>query len=472
MAVTDSSIALVEVKNITPSTPHIRFVNFDTNGQVLDTLTLRDSSWQLGGCSKCLHFNRGKLYYAATNFTGLRSSELLFLKVRPDLGDTIIKKTVRILDTNLIGQYTWLRTSGNAWATKFDTDSTFILTGYSFRKTFIAPDSVSKYDLHVARFDTAFNLLWSTTVPEVDQTRPEGPIGGDIEIDTYGSVLITGNPYRYSPARLGFAARLRRTDGQLIWYKEYPGGQHGLWGMYCVDNGDGTYQFVQNWSTTPTGGNNYINAGVMDTLGIIIQEKRFLSPSREHAPVDLIRTSDGNYYTAGTTYYGETYSFGFKFTPTLDSLFAIDLYHDQIGNRSEVFNFQEESDGFIVHGGMYIGSSAPGVNSWLIRIDPQGRDTSNCGIGVPEHPQPVAFTFYPNPADHRLIIEWNPQELSMTEGKVFVFDMVGRMLFSKRIGDPDAGIEVLDISEFIPGTYILQLSTESGFSQSETLIIQ
>ncbi|TNE30967.1 MAG: T9SS type A sorting domain-containing protein, partial [Bacteroidetes bacterium] len=52
------------------------------------------------------------------------------------------------------------------------------------------------------------------------------------------------------------------------------------------------------------------------------------------------------------------------------------------------------------------------------------------------------------------------------------FDMAGRRLMDQKVKDLNLGMEILDVSFLVPGTYILQLSTDDGFHQSETLIIQ
>ncbi|NVK04336.1 MAG: T9SS type A sorting domain-containing protein [Flavobacteriia bacterium] len=92
--------------------------------------------------------------------------------------------------------------------------------------------------------------------------------------------------------------------------------------------------------------------------------------------------------------------------------------------------------------------------------------------------RPTSFSYgvsiYPNPAteDH-VTFTWDPVEFTHAEGfTISVNDIVGRVILTQEVDNIDNRMEVLDVSGLLPGTYILQLSTESGFSQSETLIVQ
>ncbi|NVK03763.1 MAG: T9SS type A sorting domain-containing protein [Flavobacteriia bacterium] len=473
MTVTDSSYVIATRRNATPRAT-IDFVKFDTAGAVVDSLVLTDSSWDFGNRPKTLHFRNNELYYANSNSLGLRSAEVVFFTIKGNLQDTIRTHHFIRRDTIQFNGTTWHVTGQDVWATEFDSDSTFIASGCQVRNGFVSPDSVLKYDLFVARFDTAYNLLWSTVVPEVDQFRgQEGPVGCDIELDAYGSMIVSGNPWFYTAAQLGFAARIRVSDGHLYWYREYPGGQDGLWGMYCVDNGDGTYQFVQNWSTHPTGGYNQVNIGQMDISGNILQQKRYFKPNRVQATIDLLKTSDGDYYTAGVSYFREFYSFGFKFDASLDSIFAIDLVYDQVGNRSEIYSFKEEPNSSrIIHAGLYVGSSAPGANSWLKQIDLRGCMVSNCDISVRENDAPTLVSIYPNPAENHLFLEWESSPELARNVSVQIINMLGQPLIEDEVSDASLEEFLIDVSSLVSGSYIVKITSQHGYVQTEALLVR
>ncbi|GGH69667.1 T9SS type A sorting domain-containing protein [Phaeocystidibacter marisrubri] len=92
--------------------------------------------------------------------------------------------------------------------------------------------------------------------------------------------------------------------------------------------------------------------------------------------------------------------------------------------------------------------------------------------------RPAAFTYdlrvYPNPSSGGTItFTWDPQEfIQASEFHLSINDMAGRRLMDQKVKVLNLGMENLDVSFLVPGTYILQLSTDDGFHQSETLIIQ
>ncbi|TNE29321.1 MAG: T9SS type A sorting domain-containing protein [Bacteroidetes bacterium] len=92
--------------------------------------------------------------------------------------------------------------------------------------------------------------------------------------------------------------------------------------------------------------------------------------------------------------------------------------------------------------------------------------------------RPVTFTYdlrvYPNPSSGETItFTWDPQEfIQASEFHLSINDMVGRRLMDQKVKDLNLGMKILDVSFLVPGTYILQLSTDDGFHQAETLIIQ
>jgi hypothetical protein len=79
------------------------------------------------------------------------------------------------------------------------------------------------------------------------------------------------------------------------------------------------------------------------------------------------------------------------------------------------------------------------------------RDPGNPVLQVQD---PGAFHIYPNPASDRIILE-----SSRMEGRIYVFDLHGRMVLQRDLEGP---IQKIDLKEWMPGIYYLRLVDKDG----------
>jgi hypothetical protein len=124
-AVNGSDYYAASVFHLNPSL--FEYTRFDSVGSPVDTLRLfYDSSYFIGNCSKCLNIKQKKLYNVYTNFTTDSISsypdKIILSKLHLDLSDTVVTKNYSVA-----GVYG----SGHAKALAFDSDSTFLITGYT-----------------------------------------------------------------------------------------------------------------------------------------------------------------------------------------------------------------------------------------------------------------------------------------------------------------------------------------------------
>ncbi|MCR9154584.1 MAG: T9SS type A sorting domain-containing protein, partial [Bacteroidetes bacterium] len=260
---------------------------------------------------------------------------------------------------------------------------------------------------------------------------------------------------------IGFAARFDG-DGNNLWYKEYPGNL-GMSGMYCVDNGDGTYQYVQNWWTRIQGDANDIMVGRMDTLGNILTSKRLGKINRMQFAQGLLKTQDGNFYVSGIGYFSNFHSYGFKFSPQGDSLWYRTYHHDDSLDLAYVESFKEDGAGNLVHFGYHGNNVNPnpgnGIFAWLYRTDEHGCIFQDCHLSQEEIAALPKLSLYPNPSKGRFYIEIEASQDFPCVLEIYNTD--GALLESHSLVSPYQSRLVID-TPLNPGHYFVLLRDKQG----------
>lgn len=119
------------------------------------------------------------------------------------------------------------------------------------------------------------------------------------------------------------------------------------------------------------------------------------------------------------------------------------------------------------HGGrnVNIGFTSDGLYTVSLSIFSNcGLDSSSieinvAGIGVEENSVLNYFELYPNPANDRVLIKFN--ELPTKKGVLKMYDVSGRIVWSKEMGKNEKELEV-DLSALAKGVYSVHLSEERG----------
>ncbi len=237
LALGDSCYYLASDKHNNSKLYHYTKINHQ--GLIVDSLNFifNDTLTGIENCKGCLQVHKGVLYNMYTNFpnnSGNDTAAIVLSKIHLNLKDTVESKVFTIEGYKAVA----------AESSFFDSDTTFLITGYAAR--YVGANLNYKYDLLLAKFDTSFNLIWATTVSENTPINVGfGPIGANIIVDDYGGILVSGNPYVEPLPKIGFAARFDAKTGDSLWYKEFKG-DYGIGGMYTAKRDDGNYQFIQN----------------------------------------------------------------------------------------------------------------------------------------------------------------------------------------------------------------------------------
>jgi hypothetical protein len=83
--------------------------------------------------------------------------------------------------------------------------------------------------------------------------------------------------------------------------------------------------------------------------------------------------------------------------------------------------------------------------------------TDACGLSNTNFDFTNNFSFYPNPSNERITINWTNMILENVE----VFDINGRLVLMKAI-NPSLGEMDIDLSELSSGVYILKATSNFG----------
>ncbi len=449
------------------SNPHqLDLIGFDFEGHLVDTVSYSFNHVTAGieNCGKCLKEKNGSIFYGQMHVERADSAYVQFIRFDSDLN---IKDTSRYF----IG---FPYSSLQIHALEFDTDSTFLVTGLAFRKK---PPLLGKYDLLVAKFDTAFNLIWETIEPDSRPNEHLGYIGQDILVDCYGTAIISGYG-KYSNSNVGLCARINPVNGQILWLKKYPG-TISQGAMFTVDNQNGTFQFCQNEATArrSNGSVRYtrLRVGKIDTNGSIITYKDIGPPNQFVIQTDLIPTSDGNYYTSGFIFLNGYYnSFGLKFAPNGDSLWMRYYHYDDYQDHSQIDIFHETPDSGFVHAGYYADlfqSSSFVVSTWLLKTDKYGCDSSGCHkVDLFKAHVPGLLEVYPNPSNGSFRLQWTygpPETFELT-----IQDITGKVIYKDNNVFLSELEYAVDLADNPPGIYFLNLTLEGKAVMSKKLVIE
>ncbi len=468
--VDDSSYVVASTYILGLNTIHFGRLDFNGTAIVTKPYTLRANSYT-GTCAKCLKQNNGQYYYAQTNFVRGDSLYVTFWKLDQNLDTMFTRKHIEF-EGRLPRIYDL----------EFDSDSTFMVSGYVFSIN----GGIGKYDLWVAKFDTAFNVVWEKRVEDNFPNLHYGYYGQHLTIDNYGSALISGQVFTYYAGVdtnfYSMTARFDRETGDLIWKKDFvnpPGSDY----FATIDQGDGTYRFAQRQylrivpRTLGYADSSQLRFGAMDTLGNIIWDKMLGPKYGQFHFRDLQHTSDGNYYLAGELRVPPSYDYssGFKISPIGDSLWLKTYLHLDSADVSHIWSFLETPDSGFVHFGLY-GDEDNDLDpvriqySWMLKTDKYGCAVKDCHtIGIPEVRHIVYNAkVYPNPSAGSFVIEI-PEGQLVKNLMAEVYNTSGKRVYQGPINDYKSRINLTNIA---PGLYLLKITEGQSEVYNQKIIIQ
>mgnify|MGYP005842227631 CR=1 FL=1 len=448
----------------------VDFVKLDYNGNLIKHNRIVDSvpTALISTSANCLDIVNHNLYALVdfrrdSNFQVLMP--LTILKLNDDLR---LKKRLELFGNK--------DTSFQAYDLKFDTDSTFLVSGLLYHE----PDSFSfKWDMYVARFDTALNLLWQTIQPDTLPQMNNGYKPRDITLDAYGSIIVSGEAIATTNSPIlpaveySFAARLNRLTGEVKWVRHYYLPPFGNAELFTHDRGDGHYYFTQSIHVEPNPSPfnpghiaERVRFGIMDSNGRVVSDTSYGSFFNNFVFRDMMLTHDGNFYLAGiraSSIPPFDWSAGFKVSPQGDSLWFRRYYFlNDSTDITDMWCYTQLPDSSLVHMGLYVDwdndiNGSRRQYGWFLKTDRYGCMQKGCqSIGIAEYQANFGdWSTYPNPARRVLNLTHRGGERLAKAEQLRLYDMQGRRLLSREISG--SGPWFIEVHSLSSGSYILEI---------------
>lgn len=449
---------------------------FSPNGKLIRKKRFRyafgfdyDSISGISNCSKCLTEKNGRYYFAQTNLLKSDSAYVLYQKLDSNLDTVLLKKHPEFQGTR-----------PQIYALKFDTDSTFIATGLAYRNT----GNRDKYDLWIAKLDTVFNVIWEKRFADNYPNLNGGYIGLDIEVDAYGSLMVSGDGAAGNNSTLqsedwAFMARLDRITGQLYWLKDFQGPE-GSKTMFALDQGDGTYRFAESrilsyFPNTFSPDSVQLRLGLIDTAGTVLWDTLIGPKYGQFYIQDFYTTPDGNYYVAGKgrIFPDKEMSVGYKFSSNGDSIWFRRYFYQEETDISTIWSFVPTPDSGYIHVGHWVDNNNTllvGNYNWLLKTDKYGCEVSGCQVlgmseEVLEEPSPAV---YPNPSTGVFAIEI-PEGTLNQHWRLRIYNLKGRLVLERSLQEGE--VSTFDLSRQPDGLYLLQMQQNGKAIVSRRIFI-
>ncbi len=271
------------------------------------------------------------------------------------------------------------------------------------------------------------------------------------EIDLDGNIL---NEYADSDPYSGPSGGLVIDNNKNIFYS----GSKIIDGMYGQQNGLGRIgmlnsEFMLQWKTT-FGENQYI---LTEFIDMILSGSRLITVGSQ---VDTARTDSGflNQYTTGWT--GVTNIYGDSICERFDTA----TWYPHEGRAMGFFRAMDtlSSGNIIACGDGWFGPQDDYHEfAWLKKM--QNPPCENLITKNEEPPENISSSLQinPNPARNLAVIQW-PEETGDKADHLLVFDQDGRCMrkLILQIGSKEIS---LNLTGFVPGTYIVQLNSKEGY---------
>jgi hypothetical protein len=339
-----------------------------------------------------------------------------------------------------------------------------------------------KLNLYLARYDTALNLQWHTTIADF---RPaiSGLYSGyyPYHLSRMGNnYYITGRSLIPNQFVEGF---LVKTDlqGNKVWDKRYQfQGFNTVTFSILPLGSDSLFEAsLYRSSTINSIGYNKAILRIRDANGQAIDSVQYPEEETQYEFTNTALSTDNNILLTGFYYTGGTKGLIWKLDKNLNTIWRRVYYYGQWEDESWLYNIDQWSDGGLIAVGSYFDRyQNPNYEAqflWLLSTDSTGcLGPGNCGSGISvvEWALPgQGIKLYPNPATDFINIELSLPNLQNTTATVRLFNLAGQEVLRQQV-QFEGGKSQLSLSEFNVsfGQYVLELKTETHLFMEKIIV--
>ncbi len=413
----------------------------DSNGNLLDTSIYRYSHpISLSG--------RALIKVGANNYIQSHSEAY-----QVDSSATRIVKFNKGLDT-IASKMLFLDSAGSydIWALANGwNDNEIVGVGFHFKS------AINEYRLFWIILDTNLNVL---DYRQMD----EGIWGQYIQRCSNREYIVSG---RSSFGKAKLEAFVTRTDsiGNELWRNDFTS-QHGVAAASLFTN-DSIGRFALMPEKMDANGSRFrIRFVKFNTAGSIAKDTVLPYDFYHLQPILNYLKADGTFVSTGYSFHkGGFKHYIFNFRENGDSLSLSRHYVGDDWDDSYTFSGFIDQDSNVVFGGLYNDSYKPPqgnrLHNWLLKTDKHGCVVSGCqNIGVEEFSEEAetSIALYPNPFRQAITLTWNPkEELLRKPTRAELRDATGRLVFSEKVENFQAGTHIFHLGKLPSGLYHFSL---------------
>jgi Secretion system C-terminal sorting domain len=320
------------------------------------------------------------------------------------------------------------------------------------------------------------DMLWSKIHNEFDRTRPWG-----LRILPDGAILMSYNSLNWGEEEAGSLTKFN-TSGNKIWTKTYTQTTDNRPSLVTpLNNGDLAFTYGRD-TTFPGWINLYERpcwVAILDSIGNVKHRHTFWANGAISKQINSLRTlSNGDILGIGSadmlTYDLRIGGWLFRMSPHGELLWERtiidDRFEQQVSKSGFFLDASETYNGDIVAVGTIRADPPTYTDGWLLTIGADGCYNGNCMDGefiitsTSQADTYLPVQIFPNPATSHLMLQYDP---SIQIVQADILDISGRVL--QTIPQPGPR---LDLSDIVPGYYLLRLTNHEGRQRTDSFIKQ
>lgn len=276
--------------------------------------------------------------------------------------------------------------------------------------------------------------------------------------------LVLGWTQSYGNGQEDFYLVKTNKTGNQEWQKTYGNSQIDI-ATSITSTADGKYLI-----SGASGGNGSSNGIVkkIDSDGIIIWNKSYTHQNNTTNDIwKTLELSDGSIISCGMTDINDNAGWLMKTDSAGNQIWS--RMYNKNSDTDLFYDFVKTDDGGFVMCGQAWNDANNSQDAWLLKVDSLGCAYEDCSVGIEEEIISGAkVNAYPNPFNNSFNIAYL-LEKEAKEVRIEVYDLVGRIISTHKVGRTTTGNINIDLGECL-GIYVLRIFADEKQVHKEKLV--